>query len=105
MNINVINLAKLYDCVARELNDAMSNQKIAISYNDDRLKTKVKWLGEIAKTLSLVYQIEKLRAKPGTEAQMPEVQEGEDPALKRAQGQQKGTTNQQPFDGGWTPFQ
>lgn len=106
MNANIINLAKLYDCIAKELANTMDNQEMAISYNDERLKSKVRWLGDIAKTLSLVYQIEKLRAKPGADAEIPAEQDSEDPAAKRAQG----APNQKPPispgfpEGGWTPF-
>ena len=106
MNRNIVNLARLYDCIAKELDNTMSNTEMAISYNDERLKTKVRWLGDIAKTLSLVYQIEKLRAKPGAESVMPEQQDSEDPATKQAQG--GNDTKQTPpegFPGGWTPFQ
>lgn len=100
-NRNIINLARLYDCIAKELHDAIATG--AVSFNDNRIKDKVAWLGQIAKTLSLVYQIEQLRAKPaGKEAgvNLPAEENVEDPAAKRAH---HGKMQAQPFTAGGQP--
>lgn len=111
MNKNIVTLARLYDSTANDLQNALATNSITL--NDLRIVDKVKWLGEIAKTLSLVYQIETMRAKSTNKESnlaLPEEQIVEDPALKKAQkGQFKPNntpTDLQQFNspGGWTPF-
>lgn len=85
MNNVVIVLARLYDATAHELQQALMSQ--TITFNDSRIKDKVIWLGEIAKTLSLVYQIENLRAKAKDSkgaVELPPEKVVQDPALKKA---------------------
>lgn len=113
MNKNIIMLARLYDSTSKDLENALAAQ--TISLNDSRIVDKVKWLGEIAKTLSLVYQIESMRVKStnkdaSKDLTLPEEQVVEDPALKKAQkGQFKANNTSTDLDqfkspGGWKPF-
>ncbi len=111
-NKNVSMLAYLYDNTASDLYNAIRSQNILLT--DSKIKDKVVWLGEIAKTLSLVYQLESMRAKPKENSlALP----GEniatvDPALQKAQSKQNHNPNmnrpqnlsQFPSPGGWTPF-
>jgi hypothetical protein len=108
MNKNIMLLARLYDAAAHELHKALAAQ--TVTYNDPRIRDKVVWLGDIAKTLSLVYQIETLRTKnqQGTAIELPEQQKVEDPAVKKAQQNQFNPGNPaedlDSFGGGWKPF-
>ena len=102
-------LARLYDATSQELEKALASQ--TITFNDPRIKEKVTYLGDIAKTISLVYQIETLRSKKDSSAiQLPKEQPIEDPAVKKANAIQKqfqqGASNQNldAFGGGWKPF-
>jgi hypothetical protein len=112
MNKNVLALAKLYDATAQGLRETLASQEIM--YNDERIKERVRWLGDIAKTLSLVVQIENLRSRENKSVEdtlPPEETSVEDPALKKAQQKQNtfnpGNPNQDlgSFPGGnWKPF-
>jgi hypothetical protein len=111
MNKNITMLAQLYDNAAFDLQSALKSEKV--TFNDPRIADKVKWLGEVAKTLSLVYQIESMRAKSANKEALalPDEQVVEDPVIKRAQKGQpqfkpNNTTNDlQGFrsPGGWVP--
>lgn len=110
MNKNIIMLARLYDSTANDLQNALASEKISL--NDSRIVEKVKWLGEIAKTLSVVYQLETMRAKntnKDTSLSLPEEKFVEDPALKRAQKDLFKANNTQNdlssfrSPGGWKP--
>jgi len=80
---NLYVLAQLYDSTAADLLAALATK--SISFTDERIKNKVKWLGDIAKTLSLVYQIETMRTMPkdGSLA-LPQEEVVVDPALQKA---------------------
>lgn len=112
MNKNVSMLAKLYDSTSSDLLAALASERFTL--NDPRIVDKVKLLGEIAKTLSLVYQIESMRAKSNNKDAniiLPDEQIVEDPAIKRAQKAQpqfkpnNTTTDLSGFrsPGGWVP--
>jgi len=91
-------LAKLYYGVSNEVSSVKKKKKIA--YNDVQLKEKIRWLGDISKTISLVYQIEKLRSKDQKSPEMPEIKDTKDPKLKDVdEGNAPGT-----FGPGWSPF-
>ena len=97
--VNIMSaLAKLYYGVSNEVSTVIASGKIA--YNDVQLKEKIRWLGDISKTLSLVYQIEKLRSKEQTNPDIPEVKDTEDPVLKNVD---KGSAPD-PLGPGWSPF-
>ena len=112
MNENILVLARLYDATAQGLRDALATQDIM--FNDERIKERVRWLGDIAKTLSLVVQIEKLRAKETSDVSEllpPQEPIVEDPAVKKAQRRQNtfnpGNSGQDLNNlsgGGWKPF-
>ena len=109
-NKNIAMLAYLYDNTANDLHKALSSKEILL--NDSKIKDKVTWLGEIAKTLSLVYQLESMRSRP-KENSLVMPQENIvpiDPALQKAQSQQNfpgsrpNNLGQFPSPGGWQPF-
>jgi len=106
-NKNIVMLARLYDSTAADLHAALATKQVA--FTDDRIKNKVQWLGDIARTLSLVYQIETMRAKPkeGDSVTLPEEKVVIDPVLQKAQqnlrGPGSGNLGQFPSPGGWTP--
>ena len=110
-NKNISMLAYLYDNTAYDLQTALASQEILLT--DEKIKSKVRWLGEIAKTVSLVYQIESMRAKPkdNTLSLPGENVSQVDPALIKAQSKQN-TFNPNtpqnlgkfPSPGGWQPF-
>lgn len=106
----ILTLAKLYDHHKQELCTAVAGGVFPLS--DPRLKDKLIFLREIASTLSVVYQVEKLRSKdPNPEMKLPEEQvNSKDPALEAAMKKKFQPTNlhNQGFDpnnfpGGWTP--
>ena len=108
-NKNVSMLAYLYDNTANDLYKAIKSQEILLT--DPKIKDRVMWLGEIAKTLSLVYQIESMRAKPKENSlALPSENIAQvDPALQKAKAKQgQHSQTRQPQDltqfGGWTPF-
>lgn len=108
-NKNVSMLAYLYDNTANDLYKAIKSQDILLT--DPKIKDRVRWLGEIAKTLSLVYQIESMRAKPKENSlTLPGENIAQvDPALRKANAKQgQHSQARQPQDlsqfGGWTPF-
>jgi len=112
MNKNIAMLARLYDSTANDLYSALASEKITLT--DPRIVDRVKWLGEVAKTLSLVYQIESMRAKTNNKdanLALPDEQIVEDPAIKKAQKTQSVfNPNNTAVDlskfrspGGWTP--
>lgn len=96
---------------AGDLLNALNSEKFTL--NNARIVEKIKALGEIAKTLSLVYQIESMRAKAvnkDANLLLPEEQLVEDPAIKRAQKAQPQFKPGSPNDltgfrspGGWVP--
>jgi hypothetical protein len=102
-------LAYLYDNTAFDLQKALASQEILVT--DERIKSKVRWLGDIAKTLSLVYQIESMRATPKENSlALPSKNVvAVDPALKKANSRKDFNPNmpqnlgQFPSPGGWTP--
>lgn len=100
----IIILAKLYDATCKELQEALASQTII--FNDNRIKDKVVWLGEIAKTLSLVSQIEKLRGSSSNSVEVPPEQQAvEDPAVAKAKkGQFKPNVQGLGNFEGWKPF-
>lgn len=110
---NVMMLTLLYDSASADLQTALATHKI--SFTDERIKSKVQWVGDVAKTLSLVYQVEMMRshAREGGPV-LPAAQKVIDPALAEAQknkmGQhgipnigQGGNLGGFPSPGGWTP--
>lgn len=109
-NKNLAMLAYLYDHTSHDLYQALSSQKILLT--DEKIKDRVKWLGEIAKTLSLVYQVESMRAKPKDNSLgMPEEKAVQaDPAFTNSQNKSFQTEsrpqNLEQFrsPGGWKPF-
>ena len=116
MNRNIVNLARLYDCISKELHDIVNTS--GISFNDTRIKDKVAWLGEITKTLSLVYQIESMRVKTGnkdTVVNLPAEENVIDTGLKKSitgklnvvpyttGGDQNNPGDLPHFPGGWRP--
>jgi hypothetical protein len=108
-NNNIAMLAYLYDNTAFDLQKALASQEILVT--DERIKSKVRWLGEIAKSLSLVYQIESMRATPKENSlALPSKNVvAVDPALKKANSRKNFNPNapqnlgQFPSPGGWTP--
>ena len=104
---NVAMITMLYDSAALDLQSALATKKVSLT--DERIKNKVIWLGEVAKTLSNVYQVESMRSK----AALPPQQKVVDYALLEAQknklghpgigGQPPGHLGQFPSPGGWTP--
>jgi hypothetical protein len=108
-NNNISMLAYLYDNTAFDLQKALASQEILVT--DERIKSKVRWLGDIAKTLSLVYQIESMRATPKENSlALPSKNVvAVDPALKKANSRKDFNPNmpqnlgQFPSPGGWTP--
>jgi len=110
-NKNIAMLAYLYDNTAFDLQKALASQEILLT--DEKIKSKVRWLGEIAKTLSLVYQIESMRAKPKDNSlSLPGENVSQvDPALMKAQAKQNAfnpnasqNLGKFPSPGGWRPF-
>ena len=109
---NVMMLTVLYDSAASDLQTALATHKI--SFTDERIKGKVQWLGDVAKSLSLVYQVEMMRsrAREGGPV-LPAAQKVVDPALVEAQknklghsgipGNQGGNLSGFPSPGGWRP--
>jgi hypothetical protein len=109
---NVLMLTMLYDSSAADLQTALATHKI--SFTDERIKGKVQWLGEVAKALSLVYQVEMMRnrSREGGPV-LPAAQKIVDPALVEAQknklghpghpGQTPGNLGGFPSPGGWRP--
>ncbi len=104
MNRNIFMLTRLYDATAQGLQDALSGENIM--FNDERIKERVRWLGDIAKTLSLVYQIETMRTKD-KEVNLPKEEIVKDPAVEKAKKNQFniGDPNQDlsQFGNGWQP--
>lgn len=107
-NKNIEMLAYLYDNTAHDLDKALRSGVVLLS--DEKIKNQVRWLGDIAKTLSLVYQIESMRAKPkeNSLALPAEKVNAVDPALKKAQSKQFNPNapqnlGQYPSPGGWRP--
>ena len=108
-NANIAALAYLYDNTAFDLVKAITSGQVLLS--DEKIKNQVRWLGEIANTLSLVYQVESMRSKPKEDSlgiPAPKVN-SIDPALKKSQQTQSGFINpNQPnsmsqFPGNWRP--
>jgi len=104
---NVVMLTMLYDSAALDLRNAIATKKVSLT--DERIKSKVTWLGEVASALSNVYQVEAMRTK----AALPAEQKVIDHALVEAQknklghpgigGQPPGHLGQFPSPGGWRP--
>jgi len=95
-------LAKLYDYHKRELCLAVENGTIPLS--DNRFKEKVSFLKEIASTLSVVYQVEKLRTKDAEDLKLPDEQIVKDPALEQRRGRpSQPPTDLRGFPGTWQP--
>lgn len=103
-------LALLYDRTAHELRNVIAQAaggKTAIPLHGEQMQKKVQWLGEIAKTLSLVYQIEKLRnpASAAEEAGMPPEKIIDDPSMKNTKNNQPNVNQDLSQFQGWQPFQ
>lgn len=106
----IVALAQLYDHHKQELCTAISSGTFPLS--DTRFKEKVSFLKEIATTLSVVVQVEKLRSKDAsaTEVKLPDEQVNvKDPALTKRKGPSMGQPPPNPnidlnqFPGGWQP--
>jgi len=101
-------LAILYDRTAHELREvvtAAAGGGSSIPLHSEAMQNKVRWLGEISKTLSLVYQLEKLRAKDAEVAEgLPAEKVVEDPAMKQAKKNQPGVNQDLSQFSGWKPL-
>ena len=105
----IVGLTRLYDHHKQELCTAISSGNFPLS--DIRLKDKIAFLREIASTLSVVMQVEKLRSKdPNPEVKLPDEQaNSKDPSLEKKRKDQP-QTNMNPnpdlnsFPGGWQPW-
>lgn len=98
-------LAILYDRTSYELREVVSlaaGGNATVPLHSDQMQNKVKWLGEIAKTLSLVYQLEKLRSNT-TPEEMPDENIVEDPALKNVKKNPANVTQDLSQFTGWKP--
>lgn len=110
---NILMLSLLYDSAASDLQAALATKKITLT--DERIKGKVKWLGEVANTLSVVYQVELMRMRPkeGAPALPAALVNVVDPALVESQKNKLGHPgipgmsgpglDQYPSPGGWRP--
>lgn len=96
MSRDIKNLAHVYDVVANEINDLMATGQISVF--DNRLKEKINWLHDVAKALSLVYQIEKLRGSQ--DISLPPASSD---AKDTIQAPKKAQQRPNPFGDGWRP--
>jgi len=100
-------LALLYDRTAHELREVVSAAAGGASnvpLHSEQMQSKVKWLGDIAKTLSLVYQVEKLRANSEENRPMPQEKIIDDPAAKKANNAPSNVSQDVSQFPGWKPF-
>jgi len=109
-NTNILMLSLLYDSAASDLQGALATKKITLT--DERIKGKVRWLGDVANALSLVYQVELMRIRPkeGAPALPAALANVVDPALIESQKNKLGHPGipgpglgQYPSPGGWRP--
>lgn len=100
----VVMLTQLYDHHKQQLCEAMTSGQFPLG--DIRIKEKIIFLREVASTLSMVMQVEKLRSKEAVDLKLPDEQlNTKDPALNK-KNSVPGTVKPidfNSFPGGWQP--
>ena len=104
-NKNLTNLAMLYDFACQELDRVIH---VGVSLEDIGIRKKLGFVHEVAKTMSLVYQIENLRQshseESGDKIDLPEEKVVENTAKVKPRDDTFNSSSGLSDHTGWKPF-